>query len=143
MKSFKIIKIRRYKEKRNLEHEYLIAEVSTTMPGEPCHPQIERLAEVPLPAKTKKGPLCTLSTLSSQVSLALSKKLPVNDHVYSVLGWCGFDSCIGYLDCRNAQINMLDLAVAAEVHAHSTMYQLFKCQCFWYSDMIVAILEQE
>ena len=144
MKSFKITKIRRYKEKRNLEHEYIIAEVSTTVPGKLYYLQIGRSAEDPIPAKTEKGPLYTISTVSSQISLALLKKLPADDHVISVPGWSDSDSCIGYLDCTNAQIILLDLAIAAkEVHAHSTMYRLFKRQCFWYSDMVVAILEQE
>ena len=144
MRSFKITKIRRYKEKRNLEHEYIIAEVSTTVPGELRYLKIERSAEDPIPAKAEKGTIYTLPKLSSQVSLAFSKKLHADDHVIAVRGWTGSDSCIGYLDCRNAPIILLDLAIAAkEVHAHSSMYQLFKRQCFWYSDMVVAILEHE
>ena len=143
MKYFKITKIRRYKERRNLEHEYLVAEVSTKEPGELRYLRIERSAEDPVPTKSEKSSFYTLPTLSSQSSLIMSNNLPAKDHVYSVTGWPA-DNCIRYLDCRNAQIILLDLVIAAKVvHDHSSMYQLFKRQCFWYSDVVVAILEQE
>jgi hypothetical protein len=51
--------------------------------------------------------------------------------------------CIDKLDCRHTQMILLDLAIVAKVvHDHSDKYQLFKRQCFWYSDVIIGVLQE-
>jgi hypothetical protein len=146
MESLKITAIRRYKEWKNVEHEYLIAEVSDPDSQYPRYVRIERFAQDPPAPKTgaEKGPLHTISTLSSQSSLALSKKLPASDRVTTMEIWPSVDKCIHNLNCTNSSIILLDLAIVAKlVRDHSEYYRPFKRQCFWYSDMIVAILQHE
>ena len=149
MESLKITKIRRYKERSNSEHEYLIAQVSTSQPDELRYIRIERFADDQAVQSTKipgeKCPLHPISALSSQTSLAL-KDFPARDHACAISGWPNpnDDVCIENIDCNSASVFLLDLAIAAKVvHDYRNMYQLFRHQCFWYSDMIVAILEQE
>jgi hypothetical protein len=146
MKSLKITTIRRYKEWKSAEHEYLVAEVSDPRSQYLRYLRIERFAQDPLASKTaaEKGSLSTISTLSSQSSLALSKRLPASDSVKTMEIWPSVDKCIDNLNCTNSPIILLDLAIVAKlVHDHSEQYRLFKRQCFWYSDMIVAILQRE
>ena len=148
MESLKITKIRRYKERSNSEHEYLIAEVSITQPGELRYIRIERFVDDQVQSTkilSEKGSLHTVSAPSSQASSPL-KNLPAKDCVRTISGWPNpyDDACIENLDCRHASLILLDLVIAAKVvHDYRNMYQLFGHQCFWYSDMIVAILEQE
>ena len=149
MESLKVTRIRRYKERSNSEHEYLIAQVSTTHPGELRFIRIERFPDDQAVQSTKtpgeKGPLHTVSAPSSQTSLPL-KDLPARDRARAISGWpnSNDDACIENLDCKHASLILLDLVIAAKaVHDYRNMYQLFRHQCFWYSDMIVAILEQE
>ena len=143
--SLKVTKIRRYKERSNSEHEYLIAEVSITQPDELRYIQIERFVDDQSTKIPEKGPLHTVSALSSQTSLA-SKDHPARDRARAISGWPNPNdhACIENLDCKRASLFLLDLVIAAKVvHDYRNMYQLFRHQCFWYSDMIVAILEQE
>jgi hypothetical protein len=145
MKSLKITKIRRYKDWKSVEHEYLVAEVSVS-DSQPRYLRIERFAQDLPASKTaaEKGPLYTISTVSSQSSLALSKKLPASDCVKAMEIWPSVGKCIDNLNCTNSSMILLDLAIVAKfVHDHSEYYRLFKRQCFWYSDMIVAILQRE
>ncbi|KAF8799666.1 hypothetical protein BYT27DRAFT_7246023 [Phlegmacium glaucopus] len=145
MKCLKITTIRRYKERKRLEHEYLVAEVSVPGLSQLRYLRIERAVEDPPPSKkntTDKSPLHAISTFSSQSSLATLKKLPAHDHVKAMEVWPN-DICIDNLNCKATSIILLDLAIAAKlVHDHSDKYHLFKHQCFWYSDMIVAVLRQ-
>ena len=149
MESLKITKIRRYKQRSNSDHEYLIAQVSTTQPGELRYIRIERFVDDQAVQSTKifseKGSPHTISASSSQISLQL-KDLPTRDCARAISGWPNpnDDACIENLDCKHASLFLLDLVIAAKVvHDYRNMYQLFRHQCFWYSDMIVAILEQE
>jgi hypothetical protein len=146
METLKVIAIRRYKERRHVEHEYLIAEVLDPDLNQLRYLQIERAAEDPLRTQdaTERSSRHTISTLSSQSSLGVFKKLPARDYVSTMAGWpTTSDICIDKLDCRQTQMILLDLAIVAKVvHDHSDKYQLFKRQCFWYSDVIVGVLQE-
>ena len=148
MECLKVTKIRRYKERSNSEHEYLVAQVSTMQPGELRYIRIERFSDDQTVQFTKipseKGSLHTVLT-PSQTSLPL-KDIPARYCARAISGWPNpnDNACIEKLDCKHASLILLDLALAAKVvHDYRNMYQLFRHQCFWYSDMIVAILEQE
>ena len=143
MKTLKVITIRRYKERKHAEHEYLIAEVSDPNLNRSHYLRIERAAEDP-PTKDNISPLSSQLSLSSQSSLGALKKVPAHDHVTKMASWpTTGDICIGSLACRDSQMILLDLAIVAKVvHDHSDKYQLFKRQCFWYSDVITGVLEQ-
>jgi hypothetical protein len=144
METLKVNAIRRYKEKKHVEHEYLIAQVSDPNWHQPRYLKIERTVE---PLRTQdtidRSSRQTISTLSSQSSLGVSKKLPARDRVSTTAGWPSSDICIDKLDCRDTQMILLDLAIVAKmVHDHSKNYDVFKRQCFWYSDVIVGILQK-
>ncbi|KAF8809953.1 hypothetical protein BYT27DRAFT_7187278 [Phlegmacium glaucopus] len=144
MNSVNITKLRRYKSGKGLEHEYLVAEIKGPDLSESRYLQIERSARDPDPKKSNsnKGSLRSITTLTSQSSLALSKTLPADDHVKTIEAWPS-DKCIYGLDCSNASATLLDLAIVAKlVHDNSREYRLFKRQCFWYSDVIVTVLER-
>ncbi|KAF8805461.1 hypothetical protein BYT27DRAFT_7339721, partial [Phlegmacium glaucopus] len=129
MDSLKITTIRRFKEQKRLEHEYLVAEVSVPGLSQLRYLRIERAVENPLP---------TIST----PSLAVVKKLPARDHVKTIESWPS-DICIDNLICTTTSIILLDLVIVAKlVHDYSDKYHLFKRHCFWYSDVIVAVLRQ-
>ncbi|KAF8816364.1 hypothetical protein BYT27DRAFT_7184291 [Phlegmacium glaucopus] len=144
MKSVNITKLRRYKLGKGLEHEYLVAEIKGPDLSESRYLQIERSARDPDPKKSNsnKGSLRSITTLTSQSSLALSKTLSADDHVKTIEAWPS-DKCIYGLDCSNASATLLDLAIVAKVvHDNSSQYRLFKRQCFWYSDVIITVLER-
>ena len=145
--SLKVTKIRRYKERSTSEHEYLIAQVSTTLPGERRYIRIERFADDQGGQSTEipeKGSFHTVSASSSQTLLPL-KDLPARDCARAISEWNpNGDTCIENINCKHVSLFLLDLVIAAKVvHDYRNMYHLFRHQCFWYSDMIVAILEQE
>ena len=150
IETLKVTKIRRYKERSNSEHEYLIAQVSTTQPDELRYIQIGRFADnqaqvQPTKIPGEKGSLHAVSALSSQTLLPL-KDLPARDCARAIPEWPNPNDqvCIENINCKHASLFLLDLVIAAKVvHDYRNMYQLFRHQCFWYSDMIVAILEQE
>ena len=149
MKALKVNSIRRYKERRHVEHEYLIAEILDPGPDSTRlrYLQIERTAQEPQASKTQdttteRSSLHSVSTLSSQSSLGVLKKLPAKDIVTTKAGWpTNTDIRLEVLDCRPSDMILLDLAIAAKVvHDHSDRYQVFKRQCFWYSDVIMGVL---
>jgi hypothetical protein len=133
MKSLKVTTICRYKEKMYGEHEYLIAEVSVPDLDRPRYLRIER---------TIKDPLPPISTTSFQSSVVALKEFPACDDIKTMEAWPTSDICIDHMNCKNTSIILLDLAIVAKlVRDHSDKYQLFKRQCFWYSDVIVAVLQ--
>ena len=149
MESLKVTTIRRYKEKKNGEHEYLVAEVSVPDMDQPRYLHIERTVKDPLSmiGTTERSSLRpqAICTHSSQSSVLVSKEFPACDNVKTMEAWPTDDICISHINCKNAApIILLDLAIVAEVvHNHSKKYQLIKRQCFWYSDMIVAVLQKK
>jgi hypothetical protein len=121
MKSLRITRIRRYKDWRSIEYEFLVAEVSVPGLQHPRYLRIERCSEDP-PAE--KGSL--------------------HSFVKTMEIWPSVDKCIHNLNCTNSSIILLDLAIVAKlIYDHSEHYRLFKRQSFWYSDMIVAVLQRE
>ena len=145
MKNLKVTTIRRYKERKHAEHEYLIAEVSDPDLDRKRYLRIERAGGDPLRARdtTERNSRHTISTILSQSSLlGVLKELPARDRVTSVAAWPTNDICIDNLICQDAQMILLDLAIVVKVvHDHGDKYQLFKHQCFWYSDVIVGVLK--
>jgi hypothetical protein len=46
------------------------------------------------------------------------------------------------VDVRNGNVTLLDLAIAAVVvRSHHLEYNLFTSQCYWYSDLVMRVLE--
>jgi hypothetical protein len=148
MKNLKVNSIRHYKEKRHVEHEYLIAEISDPDLKELRYLQIERTAQDPQASNTqdtteRSSPRHSVSTLSSQSSLGVLKNLPARDIVSTKAGLPTGDTLMDTLNCRDSEMILLDLAIAAKVvHDHSDKYQLLKRQCFWYADVIISILHK-
>jgi hypothetical protein len=150
MENLKVNSIRRYKEKRHVEHEYLIAEILDLDLKQLRYLQIERTAQDPQAPNTqdtteRSSPRHSVSTLSSQSSLGVMKKLPARDIVSTKAGWpiSDIQVAIDILDCHSSEMILLDLAIAAKVvHDHSDKYQLFKRQCFWYADVIMGVLHK-
>jgi hypothetical protein len=142
LESCMITKIRRYKKTTRVEHEYLVAEVLDPVSGSARYLQVERTAADPDTKSAVQDD--ARSNISTQSSLASSKKLPADDHVTTRMNWPSTsgkeNNCIEQFNCR---LVLLDLIIVAKlVHDHSDHYRLFKRQCFWYSDMIAAVLKQ-
>jgi hypothetical protein len=148
--TLKVNAIRRFKETRYVEHEYLIAEIHDPDLGQKRYLRIERTVERSQDTTERTGSSQSISTLSTQSSLGVLKKLPARDRVSTTSGWPSLagpgkngDICIEELDCEPSTMTLLDLAIVAKVvHDHSDMYDVFKRQCFWYSDVITGILQQ-
>ena len=116
MEALKVISIRRYKERRHVEHEYLIAEILDPDSAQRRYLQFKR-----------------------------SVRDPAHDIVSKKAGWpANTDIRLEVLDCRPSDMILLDLAIAAKVvHDHSDKYQVFKRRCFWYSDVIIGVLHDK
>ena len=148
LKSCRITRIRRYKKTTSVEHEYLVAEVSDPASDSTRYLQVERHAadpDITTALQDDEDDADARSNVSAQSSLGLSKKLPADDHVSTRMNWpSGRDlNCIEQFNCENGGLVLLDLVIVAKlVHDHSQQYRLFKRQCFWYSDMIAAVLRQ-
>jgi len=140
----KVLTLRRYKELRGLEHEYMIARISFPGAEQPRYLRIERSGGDALPGTIPdKQFFHAVSVRSPQPSLALSKKLAARDHVKLVLGWPILDRCIEDLNCSQVSITLLNLALVAKlVHDHSERYTLLKQQCFFFADIVVAVLQE-
>jgi hypothetical protein len=139
--------IRRFKETRHVEHEYLIAEIYDPDLHQKRYLRIERTVEGSQDTTERTSSSQSISTLSSQSSLGVLKKLPARDRVSTTTGWPSpgknGDICIEKLDCQLSKMTLLDIAIVAKVvHEHSDKYDVFKRQCFWYSDVITGILQQ-
>ncbi|KAF8813295.1 hypothetical protein BYT27DRAFT_7206900 [Phlegmacium glaucopus] len=135
---------KRDRMKSNTNTSVLVAEIKGPDLSESHYLQIERSARDPDPKKpnSNRGSLRSITTLTSQSSLALSKSLPADDHVKTIETWPS-DKCIYGLHCSDASATLLDLAIVAKVvHDNSSQYRLFKRQCFWYSDVIITVLER-
>ena len=92
---------------------------------------------------TPKFPLHAIRVATS-ISSKASKTLPASDQVRITTGWPTCDTCIARLDCNGASVTLLDLATVSKiVHDASTTYQLLGRNCFWYSDVIVAVLQRK
>ena len=146
MDTLKVTAIRRYKVKKHAEHEYIVAKVSDPDLGQSHYLKIERNANNPTERNSCQNvtPLSSQSSLSSLASLGVLKKPLAHDHVSKMANWPTEDICIDDIKCQDSQMILLDLAIAAKVvHDHSEIYELFKRQCFWYSDVVVAVLEMQ
>ena len=148
METLKVTNIRRYKEKKHVEHEYLVAEVEDPVFGQPRYLLIERTVDDTLPANdtTARSPRSSRSalSLSSQSSLGMISKIPARDHVTKMASWPTGDILIDNIKCQGSKMILLHLAIAAKVvHDHNEKYHLFKRQCFWYTDVISGVLEKE
>ena len=142
LRSCRISRIRRYKKTTGVEHEYLVVEVLDPASNWTRYLQVERTAADPDTRTAQDGQDDARSNVSTQSSLASSKKLPADDHVTTRLNWPN-DKCIQDFDCEHGGLVLLDLVIIAKlVHDHSEHYRLFKRQCFWYSDMIAAVLKK-
>jgi hypothetical protein len=115
------------------EHEYLIVKIHhadrTTR-----YLRIERFGEDCIPVTT--------SQRSSPLSDSLKGRL-AKDQISTIGRWpCG-EQVLEKVDVRNANIALLDLAIAAQVvNTEDDQYKLLKRQCYWYSDMVMRVLEK-
>jgi hypothetical protein len=113
MQSLKVTAIRRYATKEHVD-EYFIVEVSVPDLGRPRYVRIERDRKR---CSYMESPIC--------------------DFVSTMEAWPTSHVCIDKLDCRNTSKILLDLAVVATL-----VDDRFKRQGFWYSDLMVAVLQQ-
>ncbi|KAF8509881.1 hypothetical protein BU17DRAFT_70297 [Hysterangium stoloniferum] len=122
MESIKILELLRKKERSGVKHEYFAARID--------HPEcgiryirIERSSS----SATLSNPSRS-STPRVDPFVTSSKRLPRNDKT------------IERVVAKN--ISLVDIAIAAKlVRDHDERYRVLKGQCFWYSDMLMRILE--
>jgi len=131
----KSVTIRRMKERGAPKHEYCVFQILHA-DGKTRYIRIERFPEG-----------CARATAirrsHSQASLESLKKCPAEDLVFTADLWSIFDRKLESVEVRNAHITLLDLAIAARtVSAHNDEYKILKGQCYWYSDMIMRVLEK-
>jgi hypothetical protein len=63
--------------------------------------------------------------------------------VFTVDEWPRWDKVLEKVDIRGAGITLLDLAIAAQVvNTEDDQYKLLKRQCYWFSDMVMRVLEK-
>jgi hypothetical protein len=145
MDALKVTTIRRFKEKKHPEHEYLVAEVydpDLGIQGRNRYLRIERCVGAGFPHTQDDTTRHSIPTTSSQSSLVL-KKFPAVDYVQPIATWPTVDICIGDFTCQDSQMIVLDLAIVAKVvHDHSAEYQILTSQCFWFSAVIVSVLQK-
>jgi len=131
----KSLGIRRMKERGAPEHEYCVAWILHA-DGKTRYMRIERFPEGYARATA-------IRRSHSQASLESLKKCPAEDLVFTADLWPICDRKLESVDIRNANITLLDLAIAARtVRAHNDEYKILKGQCYWYSDMIMRVLEK-
>ena len=141
MNTLKVATIRRFKEKKNAEHEYLVAEVYDPDLGRNRYLRIERYVD-DYPHTEDDTSRHSIPTTLSQSSLIL-KKSPAVDCVKAIATWPTDDICIDDLTCQDSGMIVLDLAIVAKVvHDHSAEYQILTRQCFWFSAVIVSVLRK-
>ena len=141
MRGLQIVTIRRFKEKTNAEHEYVVAKIYD--PDLCCnrYVQIDRYAGDELLKPRIDSIRHSIPTTSQ--SSPVSKEYNARDCVKSIAAWPTGDICIDNVTCQDSQMILLDLAIAAKVvHEHSTEYRALKYQCYWYSATIVSILRR-
>jgi hypothetical protein len=140
--SFEVTIIRRYKELERAEHEYLVVEVPVDSVTR--YLKIHRVANPPPKDTTERSSPHSTPSSSSQSSLGISKNMPAEDKVQAIDGWPTRDvGIIEELKFEKPSINLLDIAVVAKsVRIHNDQYKAFGCQCYWFSDVISAVLQK-
>ena len=142
MYTLKVVTIRRFKEKKHPQHEYLVAEVHDPDRSRYRYLRIERYVGADFPRAQDDTILYSIPTASSQSSLILGKSSAL-DYVDAISAWPTGDDCIDHLTCKDSQMILLDLAIVAKVvHDHSADYQILTSQCYWYSAVIVSVLRK-
>jgi hypothetical protein len=142
MGTLKVATIRRYKEKKPPEHEFLVAEVYDPDLGQNRYLRIERYVGDSPPTQDDTIRR-SIPTTSSQSSLVL-KTFSAVDYVKAIAAWPG-DMCLEIVTWQDSPNPMiaLDLAIVAKVvHDYNAEYQAFSHQCFWYSAVIVCVLQK-
>ena len=136
MDTLKVTTIRRFKEKKNAEHEndeYLVAEIYDPDLRRKRYLRIERYVGAGFPHTQDDTTRHSIPTTLSQSSIVL-KKFPAVDYVQPIAAWPTCDICIDDFTCQDSQMIVLDLAIVAKVvHEHSAEYQILTSQCFWFS----------
>lgn len=141
MKTLGVKTICHFKEKGDAEHEYLVAEVYDPNLGRNRYLRIGRFVGDNF-LHNHDTSCRSISTTSSNSSLVL-KKFPATDYVEAVAAWPTSDICIVNLSCRDSQMIVLDLAIIAKVvHDYGKEYQALTRQCYWYSGVIVSVLQK-
>ena len=142
MDTLKVTTIRRFKEKKNAEHEYLVAEVYDPDLRRKRYLRIERYVGAGFPHTQDDTTRHSIPTTLLQSSLVL-KKIPAVNYVQPITAWPTCDICIDDFTCQDSQMIVLDLAIVAKVvHDHSAEYQILTSQCFWFSAVIVSVLRK-
>ena len=140
MKTLGVKTICHFKKKEDAEHEYLVAEVYDPDLGRNRYLRIGRYVGDTFLHNHDTGR--SISATSSNSSL-VSKKFPATDYVEAVAEWPTDDICIVNLSCRDSQMIVLDLAIVAKVvHDYDKEYQVLTRQCYWYSGVIISVLQK-
>ncbi|KAF8514099.1 hypothetical protein BU17DRAFT_94790 [Hysterangium stoloniferum] len=132
----KAVELRRMKQDASSEHEYFIAKIlhadSSTR-----YLRIERFGKEYMPVTARQR-----SAVKASPSLEPFKSRPADDLIFTVGGWPSHDRVLEIADLRHANITLLDLAIVAwVVRNNDNQYRLLEKQCFWYSDMVMRVLE--
>ncbi|KAF8518849.1 hypothetical protein BU17DRAFT_66242 [Hysterangium stoloniferum] len=129
------VELRRMKQERGSEHEYFIARVHHVDNGT-HYIRIERFGEEYEPRTASQR-----RTLMVSPSIESLMDRPALDEISTVSGWPG-DRLLEKVNVTGANITLLDLAtVATVVHKNDDQYKILKKQCYWFSDMIMRVLE--
>ncbi|KAF8509878.1 hypothetical protein BU17DRAFT_98604 [Hysterangium stoloniferum] len=134
MESMKVLELLRKKERSGVKHEYFAVKID--------HPEcgiryirIERAGGDVVDSSPDNSSSTTLSEPSSS-----SKPRVAKDSVTSIKSLPDNDKTIEKAVAKH--IRLVDIAIAAKiVHDHDERYRVFKGQCFWFSDMIMRVLE--
>jgi hypothetical protein len=141
MNGVEVLELLRMKERSGVRHEYFAVLVKIRYIGDALrYVRIERaggdLVETPLSPHGNGG--------SSSALLKSSKARVANDTVVTLENLPKGDDRIETVQVRASNIRLIDIAIAAKVvHDHDGQYRLLKGQCFWFSDMIMRILEKQ
>ena len=140
MRNHKVITIRRYKERKHTDYEYLVAKVSDPDLDQPRYLRIERSIWENLPLI---NPRSSQSSLLGPLEALKDSEHPVHNYVMEVAKWPTRDLLVNNLNCKDSQMILLDLVLVVKVVSdHSGKYELFKRQSLWCADLVTAVLEQ-
>ncbi|KAF8518555.1 hypothetical protein BU17DRAFT_90905 [Hysterangium stoloniferum] len=132
------LELRRMKERdTSAVHEYFIAKIQHA-DGCTRYLHIERFPGDYTPTTTSRQH--SASHVSS--SMDSLKERAASDEVSTVSGWPRHDRVLEKVDVTNTNITLVHLAIAAwVVRTHNSQYRLLSMQCYWYSDMVLRVLE--
>ncbi|KAF8518856.1 hypothetical protein BU17DRAFT_90658 [Hysterangium stoloniferum] len=131
------LELRRMKERDTSEmQEYFTAKIQHA-DGCTRYLRIERFPEGYIPTTIRKRYTSHVSSL-----LNFLDERRASDEVSTVSGWPRHDRVLEKVDVTDANITLLDLAIAAwVVRVNDDQYRLLSRACYWYSDSVLRVLE--